>query len=215
MEQRTIPMAPAALPPTRAKLAPFFIFGLRRCFVLKAGTRFALVLGLLVGSAVAASAETFTVTLKNGTTVATRYQPQRASWDQSRILVFTGRGNWASFAEGDIAKVELNAEKRRAGERLDAKTVFLGYTANNDPSAVAEARQQFDQPAPSLGRGNAQFLEPGEFGSGNTGAVPYVPFGSSFGGAQADPTPSPAPAPAPAPSSGSGAPSAGSSGGEQ
>src|SRR3990167_5725808 len=51
---------------------------------------FAVALILVAGSA---AAEIFTVTLHNGNTFETRYQPQEASWDPSWVLLMAENGN--------------------------------------------------------------------------------------------------------------------------
>lgn len=78
-----------------------------------------------------ASAALFTVYLANGTSIDTRYQPQRASWDEQTVLVLTDQGNWIGLAEQDIQKIAEQRVPTGYARRLDARTVEIGYTAND------------------------------------------------------------------------------------
>ena len=48
----------------------------------------------------AASATVYTVTMKNGTTFDTRYQPEEASWDANKVVLMTEFGNRIALAGG-------------------------------------------------------------------------------------------------------------------
>ena len=109
--------------------------------------RVSLALLALVG-AVPAGAEVFFVTLNNGTTFETAYQPQAASWDTSLVLLLTETGNWVGLPQADIKEVRSEMQIAGYGRAIDDKTFELGFAPNDaaDPAAKptepAEARAQ-------------------------------------------------------------------------
>lgn len=96
---------------------------------------------ILVVGAVAAEAETYTVTLTSGTTFVTRYQPREAAWDAAKITLLTEFGTPISLAKSDVASIRTETENRGFGRAIDATTVELGASANDaaDPSAQGQA----------------------------------------------------------------------------
>jgi len=98
--------------------------------------------------AVPAGAEVFFVTLSNGTTFETGYQPQASSWDPGLVLLLTEQGNWIGLPQADIREVRSESQIAGYGRSIDNKTFDLGYAPNDaaDPSAKAtepaEARAQ-------------------------------------------------------------------------
>ena len=103
---------------------------------------------LALACAVPASAEVFFVTLSNGTTFETAYQPQAASWDPSMVLLLTETGNWIGLPQADIQEVRSESQIAGYGRMIDNKTFELGFAPNDgaDPDAkpanAAEARAQ-------------------------------------------------------------------------
>lgn len=99
-------------------------------------------------AAPAVEAEVFLVTLNNGTTLETAYQPQEASWDPGMVLLLTESGNWIGVLEADIREVRAEAPVSGYGRVIDKLTFELGYAPNDadDPDAKpadpAEARAQ-------------------------------------------------------------------------
>ena len=95
-----------------------------------------------------AEAEVFFITLDNGTTFESAYQPQEASWDSSMVLLLTESGNWIGIPQADIREVRAEAPVSGYGRTIDKLTFELGYAPNdaNDPDAKpgdpAEARAQ-------------------------------------------------------------------------
>ena len=89
---------------------------------------FALLLALLP---VAATAAVYTVTLTNGTTFDTRYQPQYASWDPEKVILLTEYGNQIAFAASDIQGVSVDTETRGFGYQIDTTTMALGWAPND------------------------------------------------------------------------------------
>lgn len=136
---------------------------------------------LLLASAVlllapVASAATYIVTLENGTTFETRYQPEEADWDSSVVMLLTQYGNWIALPKEDVTDVTTDLESRGFGKVIDTNTVSLGILANDaeepkDPSEMTEAEvlQQFLQQQRSQPREDysvQQFVEPGQAGTG-------------------------------------------------
>lgn len=103
---------------------------------------------LAIAGAVPAGAEVFFVTLNNGTTFETAYQPQAASWDTSMVLLLTETGNWIGLPQADIKEVRSETQIAGYGRAIDDNTFELGYAPNDasDPDAKpadpAEARAQ-------------------------------------------------------------------------
>jgi len=103
---------------------------------------------LALACAVPAGAEVFFVTLTNGSTFETVYQPQAASWDPGMVLLLTEQGNWIGLPQADIQEVRSESQIAGYGRAIDDNTFELGYAPNDatDPNAKptepAEARAQ-------------------------------------------------------------------------
>lgn len=93
----------------------------------------------LVGMLVVAplSAAIYTVTLKNGATFESRYQPEDASWDKSMIVFLDEWGNTIALAKDQVDKVESDFEAKGYGKMIDNTTMSLGW-APNDAAAPPE-----------------------------------------------------------------------------
>jgi hypothetical protein len=87
--------------------------------------------------AVPAGAEIFFVTLNNGSTIETTYQPQAASWDSSMVLLLTDQGNWIGLPQADIREVRSESQIAGYGRAIDDNTFELGFAPNDatDPNA--------------------------------------------------------------------------------
>jgi hypothetical protein len=85
-----------------------------------------------------AGAEIYRVTLSNGQTFDTNYQPQEASWDPSMVLLMSDVGNWIGVSKADIQQVEPVNETGSFGVQIAVNTYELGISAN-DAEAQAEA----------------------------------------------------------------------------
>ena len=85
-----------------------------------------------------AGAEIYRVTLNNGQTFDTNYQPQEASWDASMVLLLSDVGNWIGVSKADIQQVEPVNETGSFGVQIAVNTYELGISAN-DAEAAAEA----------------------------------------------------------------------------
>ena len=149
---------------------------------------------LALTGAMPAGAEVFFVTLNNGTTFESAYQPQAASWDSSMVLLLTETGNWVGLQQADIKEVRSESQISGYGRAIDSKTFELGFAPNDslDPSAVsddpAEARaqmleqmlmqqqQELDQRRAEESYTIQQFVDPGD-----TQGIPSRLIGTATG----------------------------------
>ena len=122
-----------------------------------------LVAAALALIAVPATAEVFTVSLHNGTSFQTRYQPQAAPWDQNKILFLTDEGNWIALANADVAGVSTDTETKGFGYTLNTTTIALGWAPNDNEESSAEGNAK---PAPAQQQQpnytQQQFVEPSD-----------------------------------------------------
>jgi hypothetical protein len=135
---------------------------------------------LALAGAVPAGAEVFFVTLNNGTTFESAYQPQAASWDTGMVLLLTETGNWIGLPQADIKEVRSETQIAGYGRAIDDNTFELGFAPNDasdpdaKPAAPAEERaqmleqmlmqqqQELDQRTAQESYTVDQFVEPGE-----------------------------------------------------
>ena len=130
--------------------------------------------GLLLLAAAPAGAASYIVSLDNGTSFETRYQPEEAAWDSSVLLLLTEFGNWIALAKDDVAGVVTDIESRGFGTVIDTKTVSLGVLANDAPVpeeagelTSAQVLQQYLQNQPAQQDYSVQqFVEPAQAGQG-------------------------------------------------
>lgn len=92
-------------------------------------TYFFFILGVLLLATVV-SAGTYTVTLNNGTSFVTRYEPVDAEWDDNIVMLNSDRGNWIALSKDDIADVVADVEATGFGYQVDTTTVFVGWSPN-------------------------------------------------------------------------------------
>jgi hypothetical protein len=104
-------------------------------------------LALLVVAA-PAGAEIYRVTLNNGQTFETAYQPQEASWDSGMVLLLSDVGNWIGVQKADIQQVDTVSETGAFGIQIATNTFELGSSAND---AEAEAEAALASGAPGAG----------------------------------------------------------------
>jgi len=79
-----------------------------------------------------ASAAVYTVTLTNGMTFDTRYQPEYASWDPEKVILLTEFGNQIAFPASEIQDVTVDTESRGFGYQIDTTTMALGWAPNDE-----------------------------------------------------------------------------------
>jgi hypothetical protein len=105
-----------------------------------------ILVALLALPALPASAEVYTVTLTNGSTVETQYQPQEAAFDKDMVLLMTEVGNWIGVRRDEIESVVSDAESSGFGKVIAKNTVLLGWAANDaaDPNAPQPEGQRQD-----------------------------------------------------------------------
>lgn len=135
--------------------------------------------------AVPASADSFNITLKNGTTFVSRYQPEDAGWDPDKMVFLDEWSNLISLHKGDVESITTDTEDRGFGKVINSTTIALGWAPNDalDPNsdegkAALEQQQRADL-AESLAPpvyNQEQFVEPSQasgiplsfVGAGNT-----------------------------------------------
>lgn len=90
-------------------------------------------LALVAVASAPAGAQAYRVTLKNGNTFVAKYEPEEASYDSTRVVIFTEVGNRIALAKDDIEEVTIDIENRGFGKMIDHTTIIVGYTANDAP----------------------------------------------------------------------------------
>jgi hypothetical protein len=149
--------------------------------------------------ALPAAAESFEVTLTDGTTFETRYQPQEASWDPTMVLLLTDVGNWIGLPKDSIASVEADLGETGFGTRINATTLSLGPAPNDavvpgkETTAATQASQQnalleayLQQRAAEQSYSIQQFVEPNA-----TQGIPSRFVGTPNGAGVSFPVPQP------------------------
>jgi len=120
---------------------------------------------------VLAAAESYTITLRNGNTFHSRYQPQAAPWDSAKVLFRTETGNFISIASAEIEQVKSDSENRGFGRVINNTTLMLGAAPNDlpvppepgSPEAAAAAAAAANAPAEQAPAYTVnQFVEPGQ-----------------------------------------------------
>jgi hypothetical protein len=116
------------------------------------------------------SAAVYTVTLKNGGTFESRYQPEDASWDKTMIVFLDEWGNTVALPKDQVDKVESDFEAKGYGKMIDNTTMSLGW-APNDAATPPEEGEEGSGGAPPPAQPGAeqqpnvtydQFVEPGQ-----------------------------------------------------
>ncbi len=141
----------------------------RRWFAL-----FALGLGWIV---VPVCAQQYTIELKNGSTFLSRYPPEEAPWDATKVVFLSEFGNLISVSTADIASVSSDLEAKGYGRMLNATTMALGWAPNDaiDPdSEEGQAQARMERYLEAIGGGSDasqsnnvdQFVDPAEAGGG-------------------------------------------------
>lgn len=90
------------------------------------------ILALLLLLPLAAAAETFTITLDNGSTFLTRYQPTLSMPDETRVILLTETGNWISIPRDRVVGLSNSTESRGFGRVIDTTTISLGPAPNEN-----------------------------------------------------------------------------------
>jgi hypothetical protein len=118
-----------------------------------------------------ASAAVYTVTLANGTTFDTRYQPEYASWDPEKVILLTEFGNQIAFPASEIQSVTVDSETKGFGYQIDTTTMALGWAPNDqldpysDEGKAALAQQAANAQAQAAMPQNytqQQFVDPSQ-----------------------------------------------------
>jgi hypothetical protein len=135
------------------------------------------------------AAETYLITLQNGTTIQSRYQPQESSWDAGMVLFMTETGNWIGMKKSDIASVEQENNLRGFGFVINPTTVALGWAPNDaaDPAAAVEgdfAARLLQALSPAAPPAKENYSVQQGVSTEQTQGIPldYVPGGQAYGG---------------------------------
>jgi hypothetical protein len=157
----------------------------------------------LLATAVAlpAAAETYTVTLANGSLFESRYLPRQASWDAGMIELSTETGAWIALSKSVVQSITASSETKGFGRVIDSTTIDLGFAPNDLPVAPVQVDNSMAalQEAMTRSYDIQQFAEPSQAGRGNAGGgIPVFGLGGSYTPPMPAPQPS-APAPPPQP----------------
>jgi hypothetical protein len=130
--------------------------------------------------ALPATAEIFTVTLHNGTTFNSRYQPEEAPWDTSKVILLDDVGVRVALPKADIESIAAQSELKGYGRVIDTTTFELGVAPNDLPEPEEGGEGQAQQPSAldrmlSQSYDQQQFVEPDEAGGG----VPVFSVGNT------------------------------------
>ena len=154
-------------------------------------------LALLAGPALA---ETYTVSLRSGSTMLTRYQPQEASWDKDMILVLSEVGNWVALQRQDITGITSDTNNRGFGKRINATTVVLGWSANDLEEDAAAGAMGVQPPERSYDQN--QFVDPEDLRGGLPATIPGGYSGGGYTGSLTPQAPPPTQVSPPTPEGG-------------
>jgi hypothetical protein len=168
------------------------------------------VLAVAVACVVApVQAAVYTVSMTNGTSFDTRYEPEDAAWDSSKLVFIDEFGNVVAVAKTDVQEVTSDFEAKGYGRMINNTTMELGWAPNDaldtstpegQAAAAAAAALAASQPAPTT---FDQFIEPNQtqgmparwvgYPTNTPGATGFVPPPVQI------PVPAPAPMPVDAP----------------
>ena len=161
--------------------------------------RAAALLGAVALLAAPLAAETYLITLQNGSTIQSRYQPQESSWDAGMVLFMTETGNWIGLKKSDIASVEQENNLRGFGFVINPTTVALGWAPNDAVDPAAAEGDLASRLLQALGGGQQQTPQNRDYSvqqgvsSEQTQGIPlnYIAGGQAYGGNQQQAAPAP------------------------
>ena len=78
-------------------------------------------------------AEVYTVRLKSGNEILSKYEPREAWYDDSKLLIMTPAGNIVSLDKADIDGVDSSTEAQGFGVVIDTTTILVGVRPNDAP----------------------------------------------------------------------------------
>ena len=109
-----------------------------------------------------AVADIFEVHMRNGNMLETRYLPELAPWDSSKVIFLSIMGNRVSLPSEDIVRVVSTGQRAGRGLRLDSVTVLIGTGPNDNLTPEEEAALEAQRPLQQQGRSYniEQFAEP-------------------------------------------------------
>ena len=145
------------------------------------------------------AAETYLITLQNGSTIQSRYQPQESSWDAGMVLFMTETGNWVGLKKSDIVSVEQENNLRGFGFVINPTTVALGWAPNDAVDPAATEGDLAARLLQALGGGQQQTPQTRDYSvqqgvsTEQTQGIPfnYIAGGQVYGGSQQQAPPPP------------------------
>lgn len=114
------------------------------------------------------SAAVYTISMTNGTVFETRYEPEDAAWDSSKLVFLDEFGNVVAVAKTDVQEVTSEFESKGYGTMINNTTMELGWAPNDavdtstpegQAAAAAAAALAASQPTPTTFN---QFVEPNQ-----------------------------------------------------
>lgn len=154
--------------------------------------RAAALLGAVALLAAPLAAETYLITLQNGSTIQSRYQPQESSWDAGMVLFMTETGNWIGLKKSEIVSVEQENNLRGFGFVINPTTVALGWAPNDAVDPAAAEGDIATRLLQALGGGQQQTPQTRDYSvqqgvsTEQTQGIPfnYIAGGNAYGGNQ-------------------------------
>lgn len=155
---------------------------------------FFIAIALMFLIVVPAMSAVYRIHLKNGNSFESRYKPQIAGWDETKIMVTTDVGNKITLNRDDVVDITTDTESLGYGTVIDTTTILLGWAPNDNPQPGDETVDPGVEMLRALqqrgGRPNysvKQFVEPSQAGAVNSeGGLPAWEFGGAgspaFGG---------------------------------
>jgi len=127
------------------------------------------------------SAEVYTLTLDNGATFETRYQPIEDPTDPDQLQLLTETGNWITLPVDIVVSVSASTEAQGFGRVIAANTIEIGMSLNDlavpdvegGPADSAQALLQYFRAQDQQRQDFTvqQFVEPEQAG---VGGIPVV-----------------------------------------
>ena len=122
----------------------------------------ALVTVLLALASVPAMGVVFEVRLSNGNVFESRYEPEPAPWDDSLLFLMTMMGNTMAVPYSDVVEITSSIESSGLGTYLDAQTVLIGATPNDNLTPEELEALGEEAPPPQQPYSVMQFSEPNQ-----------------------------------------------------
>lgn len=99
---------------------------------------------LLVVTGLPAAGEAFEIRLQSGHVFRTRYEPEVAPFDESKILFMTELGNQVAVPESRVREI-VSLVEAGGSTRLDAVTILIGQAPNDNLTPEEQAALEAEQ----------------------------------------------------------------------